>query len=158
MKIQDAHYTGFNFDWMVLRELRFADNMAEAPTGEALRDLEVNVQVQSRLDSTHGVCRTTIRVSLSPPSARPDQFQAISVLVEGQFSVPAGATPSVPLEAFAKRQAAAILMPFARDAIAGLTRGSRFGQVLLPPINVIALIEAIEKEEGGVLPAGAPAP
>jgi preprotein translocase subunit SecB len=145
MKVQQRHFSGINFDWVVVRELRFADNLQAEEFSVALADLGADVQVESKMNDARTVCRTTVRLSLSPPASHPDRFQVIAAAVEGQFSVAEGAKPSVNLDAFANRQAPAILMPFVREAIADATSKSRFGQVLIPPINVIALMDEIEK-------------
>jgi preprotein translocase subunit SecB len=60
--------------------------------------------------------------------------------VEGLFSIPEGGHASVELGTFAETQATAILMPFVREALASATVKSRFGPLLLPPINVAALV------------------
>ncbi|MCH8254505.1 MAG: protein-export chaperone SecB [Gemmatimonadetes bacterium] len=51
------------------------------------------------------------------------------------------------LKGFVKHQAPAILMPYLRQAISAGTALSRFGQLLIPPINVVAVLEDMEKAE-----------
>ena len=51
------------------------------------------------------------------------------------------------MDEFANKQAPAILMPFLREAISTATAKSRFGQLLLPPLNVVAITEEIVRAE-----------
>lgn len=140
--LENDHLSGIRFDWVITRELRFIDNLAETRTPVTpLANLVADVQVSAQVDAAKRSCRTTVRVTLGPPEAEPSLFQAIAVAIEGQFTE-VSSTPSVDIAAFANQQAPAIIMPFVREAIASATSKSRFGQVLLPPINVVALMEA----------------
>jgi preprotein translocase subunit SecB len=138
--------SGISFDWVIVRELRFADNLAQDTFAVPLSDMVADVQVESRVDEEKRSCRTLVRVTLTPSAKQQSQLQIVAAALEGQFSA-TSASPTVEMAAFAKRQAPAIIMPFVREAIASATAKSRFGQVLLPPINVIALMEAREREQ-----------
>lgn len=146
-RVEPRHYSGINFDWVIVREIRFSDNPAATSFNASLKNLGANIHVTSHIDEAKTTCRTTVRLSVDPPEEQPDEFQSLTGTVEGQFSVVAGATPSVDIEQFAKLQAPAILMPFLRDALASATSKSRFGQVLLPPMNVIALMKEVEAQK-----------
>lgn len=147
MKIEKKHYSGINFDWVIVRELRFADNPMAHDFGKPLRDLVADVQVQSGVDESGQSCRTTVRLTLAPSPETPERFQAIAAAIEGQFTIPEGSQPTVKLAEFAQRQAPAILMPFLRQAVATATAQSRFGPVLVPPINVIALMAEMPPDQ-----------
>ena len=152
MRIQDRHYSGINFDWVIVRDLRFSDNPAKAGFS-VLSDLAADIHIESSLDASKRICRSLVRLSLEPSAAQREEFQVISATVEGQFSVVGGAEPSVNIEVFANHQAPAILMPFLREAIASATARSRLGQVLVPPINVVAVISEMEVAKGSAAPA-----
>lgn len=142
-KLTPEHLSGIAFDWVVVRELRFVDNPAGAGFG-TLQNLSVTVTLNSKVSNDGRSCRTTLRVKLDPPEDNPEAFQAVMATVEGSFSVHGEATVDLPT--FSRQQAPAILMPFVREAIATATAKSRFGQMLLPPINVAALTEEMEKQ------------
>lgn len=153
-RLESAHLSGLQFDWVITRDLRFIDNRSETRSGGPLANLVADVQVESQVDATKRSCRVLVRVTLAPPDTDLTLFQTIVAAVEGQFTE-VSPKPSVDLAVFAKRQAPAIIMPFVREAIASATAKSRFGQVLLPPINVVALTEALEPDQSR-LPLAAP--
>jgi len=140
---QMQHQSGISFDWVVVRDARFTDHPSET-RNEPLQGLGAEVNIGTKMAADGRSCRVSIKLSLSPPDTRPDAFQALSATVEGQFSIQ-GEQQSVGFDEFSKRQAPAILMPFVREAIASATVKSRFGAVLLPPINVVALAEAMQR-------------
>jgi preprotein translocase subunit SecB len=142
--LQERHLSGISFDWVVVRELRFVDNPDD--TGpQPLEGMNAAINVETKLTEDSRSCRVVLKLSLTPPPNRRDAFQAMSVSVEGQFSLQEGGASTVPIEEFSRKQAPAILMPFVREAVASATSKSRFGQVLIPPINVVALVEEMQK-------------
>lgn len=142
-KVAPEHLSGIAFDWVVVRELRFVDNPTGGEFGP-LQNLSVTVTINSKVANDGRSCRSTVKVKLDPPEDHPEAFQVVMATVEGSFSLHGEA--SVDLPTFSRQQAPAILMPFVREAIATATGKSRFGQMLLPPINVAALAEAMEKQ------------
>ena len=154
--LQEKHQAGISFDWVVVRELRFADNPTATGFGP-FANAVANLNVQTTVDQPKRSCRVVMRLTLAPPVEQPDLFQSISATIEGQFSTAAD-HPTVDIESFAKRQASAILMPFLREAIASLTAKSRFGQVLIPPLNVVAIVEEMERSKEQVPFAAAEQP
>lgn len=142
-EIQGQPLAGISFDWVVVRDLRVTDNPQETRT-EPLQGLGAEINIDTRLNADGRSCRVSVKLTLSPPTGREHAFQGMSATVEGQFSVQGG-SQTVPIEEFSKKQAPAILMPFVREAIASATAKTRFGAVLLPPINVVALAEAAQR-------------
>ena len=78
------------------------------------------------------------------------------VVVEmwGRFDVsdmPAALTKA----SFARRNAAAILMPYARETIASLTSRGSFGPIRIQPVNIVAMIDdetvAVEGPDFGLI-------
>ncbi len=141
-QVKDEHFSGIGFDWVRVRELHFVDNPESIET-ETLTDLQLSVTVEAKVGKDADWCRTLLRVKVTPPESQPEAFLSLVAVIEGSFSVHGEAV--VDLGTFARRQAPAILMPFVREAVSRLTAGSRIGQVLLPPINVAALTEEMER-------------
>lgn len=84
-----------------------------------------------------GQFEVTVQFGLDPSDRRPEE---IRVTMNGRFA-PTGAKQEVPLETFVRYHAPAILMPFIREVVSGLTARGFFGSLLLPPINVQSLME-----------------
>lgn len=145
-RLEEPMLSGISFDWVIVRDLRFSDNLDQVAVGVPLSEMAADVRVETKVDDARRSCRTLVRVTLTPSQKQQDQLQVVAAAVEGQFTATGSAT-TVEMSEFAKRQAPAIIMPFVREAIASATAKSRFGQVLLPPINVIALMEAGEREQ-----------
>lgn len=68
----------------------------------------------------------------------------IAVAIQGRFA--SHADENAELEDFAAYQAPTILYPFAREAIANLTMRTRGGVILLPALNVPAMLRSAEPE------------
>lgn len=138
--VQQSDQAGYRFDRLLVREVVFRDATTAsepAPLGTLSIDLGINTTVAE----DRGWCACKLRVSVQN-----GPFSELSATVEGRFVVE-GPAVTVEIEEFARTHAPAILMPFARAEIAQATRASRFGQVLLPPINVVAITEAMEPSE-----------
>jgi preprotein translocase subunit SecB len=84
-----------------------------------------------------GQFEVTVQFGLDPSAARPEE---IRVTMNGRFA-PVGDRQEVSLESFAQFHAPAILMPFVREVVSGLTARGFFGALVLPPINVQSLME-----------------
>ena len=103
-----------------------------------------------------GHFEVTLQFGLDPSARRPEE---IRVTLSGRFS-PLGDVQEVPIESFVRFHAPAILMPFVREVVSGLTGRGFFGPMLLPPINVQALMETQDatqttaaKQSTGEVPA-----
>ena len=141
--VQEQHLSGITFDWVRVRELRFVDNPESSEMAE-LTDLEISLTVEAKVGTDGSWCRTLLRVKVSPPTDQPEAFQTLMAAVEGSFSAHGEAV--VEMESFSRLQGPAIVMPFVREAIARITTGSRFNQILLPPLNVAAIVEEMERQ------------
>jgi|ERR1041385_3010443 preprotein translocase subunit SecB len=103
-----------------------------------------------------------LRVGIGPSRGRPEEIRAA---VSGVFRL-IGRAPTVELQHFVRFNGPAILMPFVRECIATMTARGFFGQILLPPFNVHALMQGMNpelttgakqlatKRESATLPAG----
>jgi preprotein translocase subunit SecB len=136
-----------------VRELRFVDNREQSGQAE-FPPSEVNIEINTAV-STDGK-DGTVRLGVTfAPQADVPPFRELYALIEGQFRQESSAV--IPMNEFVNRQGPVILMPFARDAIATATIKTRFGAVLLPPINVAAMIERVAKEQEITSPQAAQA-
>jgi preprotein translocase subunit SecB len=148
--VEGRHHSGFSFDSVRVKEFTFKDN------GDGLADVGKFADIQASIDVTFVVGSddqwgvTTLRMKLLPPIERPDLFEVIAVTVEGKFSKATDSTTTVELKEFLGKHAAAILFPFVREAIASFMTKTRFGVILLPPLNVSAIVEEIEKTRAAV--------
>lgn len=86
---------------------------------------------------SEGHFEVTLQFGLDPSIRRPEE---IRVTLSGRFA-PIGENQEVPLDSFVRFHAPAILMPFVREIVTGLTSRGFFGALLLPPINVQSLME-----------------
>lgn len=145
--VERTHRAGLNFDWVITREILFEDD-PQAQEHAPLTGFQVSVDLKTWVSDDVRQCRTHLRVTLTPNVEGPKPFVRLTAAVEGQFSVEDENPTSVPVASFAKTQAPAILFPYVRHAIASVTSGSRFGQLLLPPINIVALVSGIEAAGG----------
>ena len=84
-------------------------------------------------------------VKLNPEIEK--QPYLVDVSIVGRFGfgdLPEGLSE----DEFIRRNAAAILMPFAREVIGNLTMRGTFGPIWLPPVNVIGMLDRVEEERG----------
>jgi preprotein translocase subunit SecB len=78
-----------------------------------------------------------LTINISPSSLRPEN---ISLTAIGRFSIRGEAT-SVSVEQFAQFSAPAILMPYVRQHITALTSAGQVSPLVLPPLNVQAMMK-----------------
>ncbi|MFO7810858.1 MAG: protein-export chaperone SecB, partial [Candidatus Delongbacteria bacterium] len=62
----------------------------------------------------------------------------------GVFSVE-GDTSNMPLKEFAENNAAALIFPYLREHISGITGKAGLQPIILPPTNIIALVSKPKK-------------
>jgi preprotein translocase subunit SecB len=83
-----------------------------------------------------------VRISLVvEPSAHRHQYAAANTI--GQFRL-VDEAPAIPIEEFARLQAVAILLPYARQFLTELTGNSLHGPYYLPSLNVHQLMEGFD--------------
>jgi len=80
---------------------------------------------------------------IHPNQQRPEYVRVSTV---GRFEI-VGDTPSVSFDDFVAQQAVAILLPYARQFISGLTANSVFGCFYLPTINVAKLMAGVDRSK-----------
>ncbi len=137
---------GIRFRGVVVDHIRFVDVPAGATKPARLH---YAIHVDRRATETVADVALTFRIVdekrvKEHTAGKPLDGQSfddflIEVRVTGTFE-PDGAA-NFPLTQFTNTNAVPLLTPFVREAVARVTYSSRNGVVLLPPINVLALLE-----------------
>jgi len=142
--VDTAKEPGIIFLGVVVERIRFDD----IPSGvSAPQDLQYQVGIQRRelQDPKAAEIILNMRVFGGADVAK---FN-LEVSVSARFQ-PDESSANMPLSEFLKSQAPALVMPFVRELVANITFRSRRGLVLLPPINVLALVQREEVERATV--------
>lgn len=108
-------------------ELQLGISLATRERGDDRADVELTVRIE--------------------PDDEGQQPYAVTATYLGRFrfgDLPEG----LEKESFVERNAAAIMLPFVREAISNLTSRGAYGPLLLPPINVVAMLDQ-ERERRG---------
>jgi preprotein translocase subunit SecB len=143
---------GIRFTGIAVDRVRFDDvHVGEKPP----KDLSFEFAIRRKSWETPAAVDITVSVRAVPSDSEesPSHF-SLEVSVTGRFEA-AEESPNVPLDQFAKFNGPAQVIPFVREFVANLTARSRRGLVLIPPMNVIALLER-EAQQAAVdeTPAG----
>lgn len=128
----DDTQSGYLIERLFANELSFTGLpvSADMPATEAPLEFGWDWNVE-------GPGRITVRFSMrvSPTQGRPERVHvalAAAFLRQGETSVP--------LLEFVHKQAPTLLMPYLREAISSLTSRGLHGALLLPPINMLAVM------------------
>jgi preprotein translocase subunit SecB len=133
-QLRDENLAGVRMDWVFVRELVFRDPLpasAKPVVPEALANLSLENVVAEDGNS----CTNRLTIDLALPGSDGPFVRAV---VEASFTR-ASDKSAVDIRQFAAEQGPAIVMPFLRDAVATATSKSRYGQILIAPINVMSL-------------------
>ena len=126
--------------------MRFEQAFVPADVRRLPPDLPFPLEVSLRCqDPGHGPVIVEMRVRI-PPDQDEGQPYDVEVSYIGRFGVgdlPEGLTR----EKFARSNAAAILFPFVRATIADVTMRGSVGPLLVPPVNVVAMLDESRKDE-----------
>jgi len=90
--------------------------------------------------------------SALPADARPEKLQ---VSANAIFRV-VGDNQTVPIATFAHGHAPALLFPYIRQVVDELTSRSPYGRLLLPPMNIIALMGSFDPDDASGSKSGRP--
>lgn len=125
----------FKFDGVYLTKLHF-DMPQERP-----KDFKYNFDfnVTRNIDPSKTKLAVILHVKL---------YKKFSFDMLGFFSISEKDNKDVSWERFAEYNAPALLMPFAREIVHSLTSKSLLPTLLLPPINMRALLQAKSKARG----------
>lgn len=135
----DLPTSGYSLDRIYVSEqsYRLAD-----PTGEYPADPEIGFGWDWRIVAG-AIFDVTVRIRIGPTEARPEE--AIVCLV-GVFQR-VGTTQSTDLLDFTRVGGPAILLPYLREALSSLTGRGYHGVLLLPPLNVLAMMANANADE-----------
>jgi preprotein translocase subunit SecB len=149
MKIESEHADKVQFERIWVREAVFrdVDGAMDVPTAnQKVEDLRLSLAVSVTMAKEGLSAVVALRCVLEPNDKHPRMFEELSVTVEGQFSV-ADASAKGRLDAFAKGQAPILLFPYARQALTTLTGATRMGGLVIPPINMQQIVNAMQKSD-----------
>jgi len=126
------------FDRVWVREATFidADDLTDSISA---RDLEVEIRLEVRVTLADSGQRAFVllRAVVEPPKDV-RAFSRLAASVEGSFTIAETETPR--LAEFAHQQAPVLLLPYLRSAITDLTALSRFGPIIIPPLNMMGVV------------------
>ena len=142
------HRSSLAFEHIWVREAVFVDATAEysLPAPGALEQLQASLEVQVKMVDNGRRAYVRVRAAVTPPQPG-TPFQRLSAAVEGAYSLVDGDDPQK-LEKFAKLQGPVLLLPYLRATISGLTAQARIGAIILPPLNMVGLLEEMQGKTG----------
>lgn len=123
---------GISFDSIILVEETFWRDFNVPADSEIEFNVEMVINIQENNSNTQLI--TTLRMK----SEEKEVLKLSSTFV-GLFSINKG-NENMDLEHYLRNNSPALMFPFIREHIATITQKSGVGPVLLPPINIIALV------------------
>lgn len=121
---------------MAVDRIRFDD----VAVGEAIpKDLSFDFKIQRKFWEAPSALDVTVSLRAAPGLAAPSSSFSLELSMTGRFES-TEENSNMPLETFAKHNGPAQVMPFIREFVANITARSRRGIVLLPSINIFALV------------------
>lgn len=143
MKVEEQHLAGIAFRGVETTAIRFRKGKVPSESAswpEILPKLAFDVRVE--VSTEKDWC--TVYVSCEFGGT---EGWELATEVQGSFEIPSETDSTVGMDVFARRHALAILMPFLREAVASATSGTAMGPLLIPPINLVKLVQQAEAEE-----------
>ncbi len=123
---------GINFNGILLVEEKFWRDHEVPDNPEILFDIEMNLNIQEEN------CNTQLISTLIMKNETEEVLKLESTFV-GLFSINKE-NENMDMEHYLKNNSPALMFPYIREHIAMITQKSGVGPVLLPPMNIIALI------------------
>lgn len=108
--------------------------------GEPPDELVLGFNAGIGVDETGMQGQVTLTVTLT--AEPPKQPYSIEVQATGRFGMDPATGTKTQLEDFCKVNAPAILFPYVRQIIHSLTATSRYGPILIPPVNMVNTLTA----------------
>ncbi len=142
--MDESREPGIRLTSIVVEHLSFDDIRAgDRPPKDHL----YNLAIERRSTEQAHIADVVLHFAMKPKDDDASSFQLTADVV-GRFEADPGA-PNMALPAFLKVNGPAFLVPFLREVVANITFRSRHGPVLLPAINVLALVQ---REDGAPKP------
>jgi len=149
--VDETREPGIRLAGVVVEQIRFDDMKA----GEMRpKNLQFGLLIERRPGETPSVAEAVLRFTLRPGEGDVSTFY-LEIALAGRFEQDAD-NANMPLDAFLRINGPALLVPFARELIANVTARSRHGLVLLPAINVVALVQRTESAAQKPAPSATP--
>jgi preprotein translocase subunit SecB len=138
--VDETREPGIRLASIVIEHLHFDDIRAgDRPPNDHLYMLSI----ERRSTEQPNIGDAVLHFAMKPKDDEASTFQ-LTVDVVGRFEADPS-NPNLGLETFLKVNGPALLVPFLREMVANITFRSRHGVVLLPAINVVALVQ---REDG----------
>ena len=143
-KVSPDQLSALQFSRVWVREAVFVDDESsqDAITPQDIKEVGITLEVKLAFSENRDRAMVTLRASLEPPASQ-RYFVKLSAAVEGAFTVASGSDPQL-LERFASLQAPVILLPYLRQVFSELTAQSRIGALVLPPLNMAEVMQAMQ--------------
>ena len=123
---------GIKFDAIILVAERFWRDL------NVPGDSEISFNVEMSINTDGETATTQLLTTLIMKSLEKEVLKLESTFV-GLFSVDKE-NENMEMEYFLRNNSPAVMFPYIREHIAAITQKSGVGSVLLPPINIVALI------------------
>lgn len=107
-------------------------------------ELETNVGFAISANESDGTYYVEIETTVKLSEEEVEKVTLVCKHV-GMFSVDED-TPNMPIEDFMKYNAPAIIFPYIREHISSITSKAGIPTVILPPMNIVAMIDQGEKQ------------
>ena len=143
--MKSTEHQGIIFEKIIFEKIDLELNREHKKEGKI--SVDVSFKVSRHLDESKGSLEVNLEVSLFEKSENPPM--KLSILSTGYFSVKEEDKKAV-LKEFAEIHALAMMLPFVRETIASLTVKAGFPPLLLPPLNIYALISGTKTKEKNV--------
>lgn len=126
---------GIAFDAILLAKMNFE----RKPYLKEDLEIEVNFTAKRSNDGKKGSVEIKTDLQLKKED---ETFVKLTLVHVGVFSVTN--TPNMPLEQFLEFNAPALIFPYIRKEISSITCSAGLAPVVLPPMNIIAMIKQSE--------------
>lgn len=138
--MDETKEAGIRVTGVVVEHLRFDD----VPAGvERPKNLRYGFRIERRPGEL--AAEAVLHLTISAGEGETSPF-VLDVSMAGRFEQDA-ADANLPMDTFLRVNGPALVLPFVRELVANITVRSRYGLVLLPTLNVVALVQRLESAE-----------
>jgi len=134
---------GISFDKIIL--VKEAMQRQQVVPKQLTIALNMDMATHKVNESKQWIAELNCKLKLFPPEGGDPAFELECVFV-AVFS-PLEGEENMPIEFFVESNAAALMFPFVREHVSTITQKAGLRPVLLPPINVAALIQKGKQEK-----------
>lgn len=148
----ESSETGYALDRVFFQRI-LVETVVGAPAAEEKRSAPISIAWDWGW-LAHDVFDVNLTLDVAATQERDEH---VGVTAIARFRT-VGAGPSVEIEQFAQSSAPAILLPYVRNMIHFLTTNGRFAPLLLPPLNVQAMMQTMDQARTTARLKGRPSP